>query len=217
MAVEAKICGLTRPQDAAFAGAHGAWRLGVIFAGGPRLITVAQAREIVSAAAGVPVLGVFGPQPLETILETIESSGLAGAQLHGKHAGRVAAALRGRGLEVWRVVAVAAGTGTGIAGKLATAAADADALLIEARYPGASGGRGIAIPLDVARSARMAAPRIPFVLAGGLTAESVGAAIRAVEPDAVDVSSGIEVSAGIKDHARLARFLESVFAARSAA
>lgn len=215
MAVEAKICGLTRPEDAAFAAAHGAWRLGVIFAGGPRLITVAQAREIVSAAAGVPVLGVFGPQPLETMLETIENAGVAGAQLHGEHPGRVAAAIRGRGYEVWRAIGVA--SRAGLAGELAAAADDADALLVEARVPGGSGGKGITIPLDVARSARLAAPRIPFVLAGGLTADSVGAAIRAVGPDAVDVSSGIETSVGVKDHARMARFLENVFAARSAA
>jgi phosphoribosylanthranilate isomerase len=215
MVVKAKICGLTRPGDAAFAAGHGAWRLGVIFAGGPRLITVSQAREIVSAAAGVPVLGVFGQQSLETMLETMENAGLAGAQLHGNYPGPVAAALRVRGFEVWRVVAVAATAG--VARELAAAAAAADALLVEARSPGGSGGKGITIPLDVARSARLAAPRIPFVLAGGLTADSVAAAIRAVGPDAVDVSSGVEISAGVKDHARMARFLENVFAARSAA
>jgi phosphoribosylanthranilate isomerase len=63
----------------------------------------------------------------------------------------------------------------------------------------------------------VAAPNVRFVLAGGLTADSVGAAIRAVGPDVVDVSSGIEKSAGIKDHALLERFLENVFAARSTA
>jgi phosphoribosylanthranilate isomerase len=215
MGVEAKICGITRPEDAAFAAEHGAWRLGVIFAGGPRLITAARAREIVDAAGGVPVLGVFGPQPVETMLETIELSGVAGAQLHGEHPRSAAAALRARDLEVWRVVAVAAGAG--LAAELAAAAPDADALLVEARFPGGSGGKGIAIPLDVARAARAAVPNIRFVLAGGLTADSVGAAIRAVGPDVVDVSSGIEKSAGVKDHARLARFLENVFAARSTA
>jgi phosphoribosylanthranilate isomerase len=215
MRVEAKICGLTRPEDAAFAARHGSWRLGVIFAGGPRLITAARARDIVAAAGGVPVLGVFGPQPVETMLATIERSGVAGAQLHGEHPRAVVAALRTRGIEVWRVVAITGGTD--LAGELAAAAADADALLVEARSPGGSGGKGIAIPLDVARAARVAAPHIRFVLAGGLTADSVGAAIRAVGPDAVDVSSGIETSAGIKDHARLARFLENVFAARSTA
>ena len=215
MAVDAKICGLTRPEDAAFAAQHGAWRLGVIFAGGPRLIAAARAREIVDAAGRVPVLGVFGPQPLETILETIELAGVAGAQLHGEHPGPVAAALRARGLEVWRVVAVAAGAS--LAAEVAAAAADADALLVEARSPGGSGGKGVAIPLDVARAARVAVPNIRFVLAGGLTADSVGAAIRAVGPDVVDVSSGIEKSAGIKDHALLERFLENVFAARSTA
>lgn len=215
MRVEAKICGLTRPEDAAFAARHGAWRLGVIFAGGPRLITAARAREIVVAAGAVPVLGVFGPQPVQTMLETIELSGVAGAQLHGEHPRAVGAALRAHGFEVWRVVAVTAGTD--LARVLAAAAADADALLVEAQSPGGSGGKGIAIPLEIARSARVAAPPIRFVLAGGLTADSVGAAIRAVGPDVVDVSSGIEESAGVKDHALLARFLENVFAARSTA
>ena len=215
MAVEAKICGLTRPDDAAYAAAHGAWRLGVIFAGGPRLVTVAQARDIVSAAAGVPVLGVFGPGSLGAMLETIEAAGLAGAQLYGDDVAPVAASLRRRGLEVWRVAGVAADVPLHRA--LAAVAADADALLIEAGALGGSGGKGIAIPLDLARSARMAAPPIRFVLAGGLTAESVATAIRIVEPDAVDVSSGIETSPGIKDRALLARFLENVFAARSAA
>jgi phosphoribosylanthranilate isomerase len=215
MRVEAKICGLTRPEDAAFAARCGAWRLGVIFAGGPRLLTAARAREIVDAAGGVPVLGVFGPQPVATMLETIERSGVAGAQLHGEHPRAVAAALRAQGLEVWRVVAVA--PGIDLASELAAAASDADALLVEARSPGGSGGKGIAVPLDVARAARVAAPHVRFVLAGGLTADSVGSAIRAVGPDVVDVSSGIEKSAGVKDHARLARFLENVFAARSTA
>jgi phosphoribosylanthranilate isomerase len=212
--VEAKICGITRAEDAAFAARHGAWRLGVIFAGGPRLVTVPQAREIVNAAAGVPVLGVFASQPLETMLETMELAGLSGAQLYGVYPGAVRSAIRARGFEVWCVVPVAADAG--LATDLA-AAADADVLLVEARSAGGSGGKGVTIPLDVARAARLAAPPIPFVLAGGLTAESVSVAIRAVGPDAVDVSSGIEQSVGIKDHARLARFLENVIAARSAA
>ena len=214
MAVEAKICGLTRPSDAAFAAERGAWRLGVIFAGGPRLITVSQAREVVAAAGGVPVLGVFGPRPLESILDTMDAAGLAGAQLHGQHDPGIATAIRARGLEAWRVVGVTAETP---GAELLAAANGVDALLVEARSPGGSGGKGIVVPLDVARRARRLVPDIRFVLAGGLTADSVGAAIRAVGPDAVDVSSGVESSPGIKDHARLARFLENVFAARSAA
>jgi phosphoribosylanthranilate isomerase len=215
MPVDAKICGLTRPDDAAFAAEHGAWRLGVVFASGPRVVTTAQAGAIVAAASGVPVLGVFGAQPLRTMLETVSAAGLAGVQLYGVHAPDVARELRGHGLEVWHVVPVRAGLDLAIT--LRRAAADADALLIEASMPGGSGGKGIALALGLARSARVAAPPIRFVLAGGLTAASVGEAIRVVGPDAVDVSSGVESSPGIKDHDRLARFLENVLAARSAA
>lgn len=214
MSVDAKICGLTRPEDAAFAAAHGAWRLGVVFASGPRVVTLAQARAIVAAAAGVPVLGVFGPQPLRTMLETVSAAGLAGIQLHGEHPPHVARELHAQGLEVWNVVPVR--TGIDLAATLHLAATDANALLIEASAPGGSGGKGIALALDLARAARVAAPAIRFVLAGGLTADSVGEAIRVVGPDAVDVSSGVESSPGIKDPDRLARFLENVLAARSA-
>ncbi len=212
--VDAKICGLTRPRDAAFAAEHGAWRLGVVFAGGPRVVTTAVAREIVAAANGVPVLGVFGPQTLRTMLETVASAGLAGAQLHGEHPDDVARALRSAGLEVWRVVPIAGGMD--FVGTLSTAAIDADAVLLEARVTGGSGGKGIPIDLEVARAARAAAPATKVVLAGGLTADSVSEAMRVVRPDAVDVSSGIESSPGIKDAVRLARFLENVLAARSA-
>ena len=215
MAVSAKICGLTRPDDAAFAAAHGAWRLGVIFASGPRVVDEERARAIVAAAAGVPVLGVFGPEPVGTMLERVWAIGLAGVQLHGVHAPHVASELRAHGLEVWNVVPVRAGAE--LAPLLRDAAIGADALLIEAGVPGGSGGKGITIALDLARAARLTAPPIRFVLAGGLTAESVGKAIRVVGPDAVDVSSGIEMSPGVKDHDRLARFLENVLAARPAA
>jgi phosphoribosylanthranilate isomerase len=213
--VEAKICGLTRPEDAALAVELGAWRLGVIFAGGPRVVTAAQARGIVDAGAGVPVLGVFGPQPVATMLDTMRAAGLAGAQLHGDHLPDAAEQLHDQGFEVWRVLAIT--EGMDVTAEVRAAGGAADALLVEARVAGGSGGKGIAIPLDVARAARLAAPATRFVLAGGLTPESVVTAIRVVGPDAVDVSSGVESSPGIKDRARLARFLENVFAARPAA
>ena len=65
MVVEAKICGLTRADDAAFAVAHGAARLGVVFAGGPREVSIATAAEIVAAAGAVPVMAVVGPRDAE--------------------------------------------------------------------------------------------------------------------------------------------------------
>lgn len=215
MGVEAKICGVTRPEDAALAVAHGAWRVGTIFAGGPRLIDVARAAEIVAAAGEVPVFGVFGSDPVESILERASAAGLAGIQLHGASTPAMAAALRAAGFEVWRVLTVDAGTS--LAEAVAEGAREADALLVEPRLPGGSGGKGVALDLALARRAREAATGIRFVLAGGLSPETVAEAIRLVGPDVVDVSSGVESAPGRKDPARLIRFLETVRDARSAA
>ena len=208
MAVDAKICGLTRPADAALAAAHGASRLGVIFAGGPRQRTPAHAREIVAAAGGVPVLGVFGTQSVEEILAIAGAARLAGVQLHGPSSVEVARRLRAEGLEVWRVARVP----QGVPAMLVGFAEEADLVLLEPRLEGeplASGGRGVAIALPAAREARQQLPPAVRVgLAGGLTPDTLAAAIRLVGPDLVDVSSGVEGAPGIKDPARLIRFLE---------
>ncbi len=215
MDVKTKICGLVRPEDAELAVAHGAWRLGVIFAGGPRLVDVARAREIVAAAGGVPVLGVFGTQPVGSILKTVHGAGLAGVQLHGGYDIDQARQLGAAGLEVWRVLALDAGSAArDIVSEHARAA---DALLVEAVRPGGAGGRGIPVPLELAQRAHAAVPLpVRFVLAGGLTPDTVSRAIAVVRPDAVDVSSGVETSPGVKHPARLIQFLENVRVARAA-
>jgi phosphoribosylanthranilate isomerase len=208
VAVDVKICGLTRPEDAALAAAHGAWRLGVIFAGGPRLRTDAQAMEIVAAAGGVPVIGVFGAQAIEDILSIAARVRLGGIQLHGPSTAADASRLRRAGLEVWRVARVPVDSPA----QLADAAEEADLVLLEPTAPdhdAAAGGRGIGIALADARTARRLAPAgVRVGLAGGLTPERLGEAIRIVGPDAVDVSSGVELAPGIKDPDRLIRFLE---------
>ncbi|MGE5232408.1 MAG: phosphoribosylanthranilate isomerase [Deltaproteobacteria bacterium] len=206
MVVEAKVCGLTRPEDAAAAVAAGADYLGVVFAGGPRVVTAGQAAAIVAAARGRLVLGVFGAQPVEEILRLRDAAGLGGAQLHGSYSARDAERLRLEGLRVWRVLRLEAEADLDA---LPAAADGGDALLIEPRVPGAEGGAGVALPLALAARAR---ERLHgrLVLAGGLTPETVAGAVGLVRPDAVDVSSGVEILPGIKDVQRMTRFLEAV-------
>lgn len=204
--VEAKVCGLTRPEDAAAAVAAGADYLGVVFASGPRVVTAGQAAAIVAAAAGRPVLGVFGAQPVDEIRRLRDAAGLGGAQLHGPYSTRDAERLRLEGLLVWRVVRLAA---EGDLDALAPAAEGADALLIEPRVSGADGGTGVELPLALAVRARERM-RGRMVLAGGLRPETVAGAVGLVRPDVVDVSSGVEILPGIKDLQKMARFLEAV-------
>jgi phosphoribosylanthranilate isomerase len=202
---DAKICGLTRPADAALAAECGAAYLGVVFAGGPRVVSVAIARDIVRAAAPVPVLGVFGPAEVGDILRIIRASGLAGAQLHGSDA--PPAALVGGGT-IWRVRRLA---GAADADALASVPG-ADAVLVEPEVPGRAGGAGVALDLGLARRARARLAGRRMVLAGGLRPETVAEVVRTVGCEVVDVSSGVEVPGrpGIKDAGRMRDFLEAV-------
>jgi phosphoribosylanthranilate isomerase len=203
-----KICGLTRPQDAASAAAAGAAYLGVVFAGGPRRVTADVAVEVRAAAGGVPVFGVYGDQSVDEILRVSRAAGLAGAQLHGPYRRQDAARLRAEGLLVWRVVRIAAPDDLDA---LSESVRDADAVLVEPLVPHAAGGTGVSLDLAVAREARGRLAGATMVLAGGLTPETVAAAVALVRPEVVDVSSGVERLPGIKDPDKIARFLEAVF------
>ena len=208
MTARVKICGLTRPEDAATAAAAGVSFLGVVFAGGPRRVSFVRAAEIVAASRGVPVLGVFGDRSVEEIVRGAREAGLAGAQLHGPHGPADAARLAEAGLIVWRVLRIARPEDLEL---LPETSLHAEAVLIEPRVPGAQGGTGVPLDLDLAVEARRRIPDSRMALAGGLTPETVGRAVALVRPDVVDVSSGVESLPGIKDHDKIARFLEAVF------
>ena len=222
MSVEVKICGLRRPADVAVAFEAGATYFGVVYAGGPRRVTDVEAREVVAAAGGVPVLAVWGPPDREAILRTRDATGIRGVQLHGGSDAALAKALRQDGLLVWRVLRLSS---TADLSHLDHMMEDADAVLIEPRVPGIEGGAGIPLQLELARAAReeflrlastprdsRLATRNSFVLAGGLRPDSVRHAIRTVRPDIVDVSSGVERAPGVKDPFLIRRFLDEALA-----
>lgn len=214
MVVEAKICGLTRPADAALAVRLGASRLGVIFAGGPRQVTLAEAAAIVAAADGVPVLGVFGSQSAEEIVAIGAATGVRGAQLHGAGPPGRAAALRRAGFEVWGVATLNAVDA--VEPRMIEAREGADVVLVEPRSVDGRGGHGVALSAALVEAVRNAVPSVRWALAGGLRPENVADAIRLGGPDLVDVSSGVESAPGIKDPERLARFLEIIRDIRAA-
>jgi len=137
VAVEVKICGITRVEDAAAAVAAGADWLGVVFAGGPRLVDAARAGLIVEAAGGRPVMGVFATQSTDEILHLCDRCGLAGAQLHGDYTTDDALGLSANGLTVWRVMRLA---GADDLAGLPSMAAGADAVLVEPRLRNVQGG-----------------------------------------------------------------------------
>lgn len=210
MDVEIKFCGLTRREDANHAAALGAAYVGVIFAGGPRLLTPDRARDVLrDVPASVKRVGVFAGQADDDIARTADIAALDVIQLHAEWNPERVSRLRDRlARAVWPVVRV---EGTALPGWIGDAFAGGDATLIDALVPGALGGTGVALPW-AQLSTRLERVRTGgrLVLAGGLRPENVAIAIAALSPDVVDVSSGVESAPGIKDHDRMRAFRDAV-------
>jgi phosphoribosylanthranilate isomerase len=234
--VAVKVCGLTRPADAALAIRWGAAALGVIVAPSPRQVDLTRAAEVLSVAPpGVARVAVFvDPEPAR-VAEAVTACALDWVQLSGRESPDRAAAI----MEAVRAAvptATGAGTGAGTGGAVGAAAAEAplprmpgllkaihvrtasdlralttypaEAFLLDAPAGrGRMGGTGRAFDWSAARALPRSRTRI--ALAGGLTAENVAAAAMVVRPAMVDVCSGVEAAPGIKDVARLTAFMEA--------
>ena len=194
-----KICGITRPEDAARAVALGAGAIGFIFwPGSPRFVDPYRARAIVrSIPAFVTTVGVFVNQPPDEINGVAAVAGLSAVQLHGDESADTLPAIK-------RPVIKALSR---IDESVLTAWDERVTLLIDAHDPVRRGGTGERA--DWTQAALVAQKR-RVVLAGGLSADNVRAAIRQVSPFGIDVSSGVESSPGIKDHQKLTAFFEAL-------
>jgi phosphoribosylanthranilate isomerase len=197
-----KVCGFTRPEQARAAADAGADAIGVVFwPRSPRAVSLEQATAIGAALPPfVTLVGVFVNEPGDVVAHVAASVGLGAIQLHGDE--RVDD-WEGFPLPVLKAVGV-------------DAAFDPEATinwprgivpLLDAADHSQRGGTGRTI--DWAVAARTAGARA-VVLAGGLTPENVEAAIVAVGPAAVDVSSGVEQAPGVKDLARIEAFVQAV-------
>jgi phosphoribosylanthranilate isomerase len=192
-----KICGLTRAEDAEAAVAFGAGALGfVLWPGSPRHTTAETAGAMVrDLPPFIMTVGVF-VNPSADDVQRAADAGLRLAQIHGTvPAGHLA-------LPVLRAVHLSAATASGF-----EPVVDDATVLLDAHDPERHGGTGQTV--DWTRARAIAATR-RVVLAGGLTAQNVGDAIRMVKPYAVDVASGIETEPGIKDSLKLRAFIDAV-------
>ncbi|HEY4305594.1 MAG TPA: phosphoribosylanthranilate isomerase [Gemmatimonadaceae bacterium] len=210
MDTEIKFCGLTRRDDANHAAALGAAYVGVIFAGGPRVLTPDRARDVLDDIPdSVQRVGVFANQSDDEIERAVDIVDLDVVQLHSEwDPQRVRRLVQRLDREVWPVVRV---EGTNLPDWIAEAFRIGDAVLLDAYVAGALGGTGVALPW-AQLSARLSSLRdsARLVLAGGLKPENVAIAIAALSPDVVDVSSGVESAPGIKDHDRMRAFRDAV-------
>lgn len=196
-----KICGITRMRDACRAVDWGADALGfVFFPGSPRFIAPRRAGAIIRTLPPfVAAVGVFVDSPLEEVLGAIAECGLTAVQLHGRESPAFCARLPVKVVKSFRV------RGSRLPRGLA--AYPVDALLLDAYRKGVAGGTGLCFPWETARRAGRFGR---VILAGGLCPENVIEAIETARPYAVDVSSGVERSPGVKDARLLRDFLRRV-------
>jgi phosphoribosylanthranilate isomerase len=197
-----KICGLTRPEDVRLAVELGAWAVGFVLAESPRHVVPAKARDLAAAAGDALTVAVVTNQTPAWIAAAVSTAGLGAVQLSAG----------AEGPSVAEVLEAAAETDRR---PLVIAAFDtpdvelADFVLLDARAPGVYGGTGRKLDWELI-AADPATPHKNLVLAGGLKPAGVAAAIAALHPVAVDVSSGVEWVPGIKDAKRLREFFAAV-------
>ena len=210
-----KFCGVTNVEDAREASLLGADFIGVILAESPRRVDVPTASAIFGAAGpGIAHVAVFGHGSSGNVPAVANGLAADVVQLHGAIGPRVLEAFRhafsGR---IWAVIGVTPGASV-LPPDASDIAKVADGIVLDTRLSGRTGGTGVPFDWDRLDDAVAALrERTRVILAGGLRAENVAAAVRALSPDVVDVSSGVEGSPGRKDHDKMRAFAE---AARSA-
>ena len=197
-----KICGLREPAHARVAAEAGADAIGFVFYGpSPRYVEAANARKVAAVLPPyISKVGLFVDEPAESIEEILGELDLDLLQFQGDEPPDFCARF---GKPFVRAVRMEPGVDLL---EYAHRFSAARALLLDAHVPGLPGGTGrtfdwAAIPRDFP---------LPLILSGGLDAANVGEAMRVVRPWAVDVSSGVESSRGVKDPAKIVEFIRSV-------
>ena len=209
--VKVKICGLTREADMLAVAKAGVSYAGLVFfAKSPRNLGLAQARDLALAAppglAKVALTVDADDDMLDAILHEVPLDML---QLHGRETPQRVSALKARyGLPVMKALGIADAEDLH---KIDLYAGAADQLLIDAKPPNGSalpGGNGLAFDWRLLQARKYWA--LPWMLAGGLSAQNVAQAVQLTGARQVDLSSGVESTPGLKDADQIAAFMQAV-------
>ncbi|MCX8053789.1 MAG: phosphoribosylanthranilate isomerase [Armatimonadetes bacterium] len=197
-----KICGITNVADALAAVEAGANLIGFVFAESPRQIDPFTAKHIVRTVSGaVRTVGVFTEES-SIVLKVMDECNLDYVQLHGGQSEEFAERIGAE--RVIRAVRVK--------GERTIANLDlfqnAIYYLLDTYREGIAGGTGETFDWELAIRAKSAGK--PIFLSGGLNPENVFDAVQRVRPFAVDASSGLESSPGVKDHNKIKEFINNV-------
>ena len=210
MGVAAKVCGVMTPRDAGVVGGAGADFMGVILSPGYGRSVVAERARAIYEAAPARRVGVFVDADEKDVIRTAAALDLDVIQLGGAETADVVARIGAvGGWGVWKTVH--AREGLSLADAVGSYAAVADGILVDSWDPGQPGGTGRAFSWKgVGREVRRAIGSATFIVAGGMSPDNAADAVRALAPDVLDVSSGVEVAHGTKDPDRTRAFVRAV-------
>jgi phosphoribosylanthranilate isomerase len=213
-----KICGITQLHQGQAIAQLGASALGFICVPqSPRYISPTQIRDIADGLASLelvqPVerIGVFVDAALEEIRQTVQLGNLSGVQLHGSESVEFCQQLRAALPRITLIKAFRVRNSTTLERAL-TYETEVDALLLDAYHPNAThpglyGGTGQTLDWSALQQFR---PACAWLLAGGLTPDNVMQALSVVQPDGIDISSGVEMAPGDKDLLKVTALLAQV-------
>ncbi|MCA9050286.1 MAG: phosphoribosylanthranilate isomerase [Planctomycetaceae bacterium] len=220
-----KICGITQTDDAVAVALSGAGAIGLnFFPKSRRFVDIHTAERISREIAGrVECVGVFVNVDVADVVRTVQTVGLTGVQFHGDETLEYLQQCRRElpTIDLIRAFRLSRERVTDVAaqlGEIVAADIPLKAVLLDTFVSGEFGGTGLSmdltLPDDLRQRVKSQLPASvhfpPVVLAGGLTAENVSAAIQRVQPWGVDTAGGVESSAGVKDHDKIRDFVTQV-------
>jgi phosphoribosylanthranilate isomerase len=203
-----KICGITTVEQGIAIAQMGATDLGFICVpSSPRYLNLTKLQPLVVALGSVAnTVGVFADFSVMTIAHVVGLTELNTVQLHGNESIEFCQELRAalpetEIIKAWRV------RSSEDLDKIAAYSDVVDGLLLDAYHPDALGGTGQTLDWEQLSAFN---PPIPWLLAGGLTPDNICTALSQLDPDGIDLSSGVEVSPGHKDLALVKRLFANL-------
>jgi len=209
--VRVKICGITSEKDLTATVTAGADAVGFVVnvPSSPRNLTVDKARKLIrTTPIFVESVAVTVPGNIDSLIKIYEELKPKAIQVHGENVLNFSQIPKTI-LNTHLIRAISAKSDSVI--KTASEASNSfDAILLDTYANGKNGGTGTIHNWEISKQVRQAISPKPLILAGGLNPQNVGRAIQMVQPYAVDVSTGVESSPGIKDPKKVSEFIESV-------